>query len=205
LTNSVEGLDLTFTVALKDSPNLMVELKPDGANTSVTEENKSEYVKLYVSNYLTGSIRKQLQAFISGFYLVIPREQMPKLTEKELELLLCGVPDINVDDWRKNTKYDGFTEQDEIIEWFWRIVTDMTMEDRAKLLQFCYGSAIVPAGGFANFKHKFNISKQSNTKLLPQSHTCGFQLDLPKYESEEDLKIKLYRAITLVDEGFGFG
>jgi hypothetical protein len=32
--------------------------------------------------------------------------------------------------------------------------------------------------------------------LLPEAHTCGFQLDLPEYSSERVLRTKLLYAIT---------
>lgn len=51
---------------------------------------------------------------------------------------------------------------------------------------------------------KFNIHKSFDNNMLPTSHTCMNQLDLPEYKSEEDLKKRLLIAIKYGSEGFGF-
>jgi len=38
--------------------------------------------------------------------------------------------------------------------------------------------------------------------LYPRSHTCFNRIDLPMYETKEDLKEKLTIAITMVSTGF---
>lgn len=39
----------------------------------VTDENKQDYIKLVCQMKMTGAIRKQLSAFLEGFYDIIPR------------------------------------------------------------------------------------------------------------------------------------
>jgi hypothetical protein len=46
--------------------------------------------------------------------------------ERELELLIGGIADIDVDDWKKHTDYRGYTESDEVIVSFWK-VSDMSL------------------------------------------------------------------------------
>ena len=65
--------------------------------------------------------------------------------------MLCGVAEIDVDDWQSSTKYDGgYSAESDQVKWFWAEVRRMTSEDRGKLLHFCTGSARAPATGFAN-------------------------------------------------------
>ena len=67
-------------------------------------------------------------------------------TIAELQLMLCGVAEIDVDDWQNSTKYDGgYSAESDQIKWFWAEVRRMTPEDRGKLLHFCTGSARAPA------------------------------------------------------------
>jgi E3 ubiquitin-protein ligase HUWE1 len=75
----------------------------------VTNENKHEYVQLITENRLTTAIREQINAFLEGFHDIIPRELVQIFNEKELELLISGVPDIDIDDWKNNTEYRGYT------------------------------------------------------------------------------------------------
>ncbi len=86
-----------------------MDLKPDGRNIAVTDENKHEYVRLISENRLTTAIREQIAAFLAGFHDIIPRELIQIFNEKELELLISGVPDIDIDDWKNNTEYRGYT------------------------------------------------------------------------------------------------
>ena len=48
------------------SVNLMLYIQ-------VTDENKQDYIKLVCQMKMTGAIRKQLSAFLEGFYDIIPR------------------------------------------------------------------------------------------------------------------------------------
>lgn len=72
------------------------------------------------------------------------------------------------------------------------------------------GTSKVPLEGFSHLKgiggaiRPFSIHKTFDTKKLPTSHTCMNQLDLPEYESFEELKTKLTIAIDYGSEGFGF-
>ncbi|ELW50058.1 E3 ubiquitin-protein ligase HACE1 [Tupaia chinensis] len=57
------------------------------------------------------------------------------------ELLLSGMPEIDVSDWIKNTEYtSGYEREDPVIQWFWEVVEDITQEERVLLLQFVTGS-----------------------------------------------------------------
>jgi len=71
------------------------ELIPGGRNTKVTEENKHQYVDLVAEHRLTTAIRPQINAFLEGFGEIIPKELISIFNDKELELLISGLPDID--------------------------------------------------------------------------------------------------------------
>lgn len=75
--------------------------------------------------------------------------------EKELELLISGTPDIDVDDWRSATEYHGYSPSDAVIVWWWRALKSFSRADRAKVLSFATGTAKVPLGGFAELPVRF--------------------------------------------------
>ncbi len=60
---------------------------------------------------MTSSIRQQLKAFLTGFYEVIPRDLIGMFDEQELELLISGLPNVDVDDLQANTEYRGYTRE----------------------------------------------------------------------------------------------
>ncbi|KAF4550186.1 E3 ubiquitin-protein ligase TOM1-like protein [Elsinoe fawcettii] len=187
-----------------------VDLKPDGRNIPVTEENKHEYVKLVVEQRLTKSVEEQLEHFLIGFREIVPLELISIFNEQELELLISGLPDIDVDDWKNNTEYHNYTQTSPQVQWFWRAVRSFDAEEKAKLLQFVTGTSKVPLNGFKELEgmngfSRFNIHRDFGSKdRLPSSHTCFNQLDLPEYESYEALRKQLYTAMTVGSDHFGF-
>ena len=59
------GLELTFSEETHDFGQVkVVDLKPDGRNIEVTDENKMEYVKLVAQHRMTRAIEAQLSAFL---------------------------------------------------------------------------------------------------------------------------------------------
>ncbi|QIW98070.1 hypothetical protein AMS68_003588 [Peltaster fructicola] len=188
----------------------IVDLIENGRNIAVTEDNKQEYVRLVVEHRLIKSVEEQLNSFLKGFHDIIPAELISIFNEQELELLISGLPEIDVDDWKNNTEYHNYQATSAQIQWFWRAVKSFDPEERAKLLQFVTGTSKVPLNGFKELEGmngfaRFNIHRDYSSKeKLPTSHTCFNQLDLPEYESYEHLRQQLYTAITAGSEYFGF-
>lgn len=71
------------------------ELRENGRNIRVTEENKHEYVDLVAEHRLTTAIRPQINAFLDGFSELVNRDLISIFNDKELELLISGLPDID--------------------------------------------------------------------------------------------------------------
>jgi hypothetical protein len=201
------GLDFTIT---HDRFGEMkeLELTPGGKHRLVTNENKKEYIRRRCQMVMTTLIREQLLAFMTGFYEIIPRHVVSVFTEHELELVISGMPDIDVEDLRVNTEYQGFTPASPQIRWFWEVVAGMTKQDKANLLQFATGASKVPPGGFGNLeglsgKTKFGITRvDADVASLPVAHTCFNRIDLPPYPSIDVLREKLMVAITYGSKGF---
>src|SRR5204863_6611325 len=66
-------------------------------------------------------VEEQFNAFVTGFNELIPPDLVNVFDERELELLIGGIADIDVDDWKKHTDYRGYTETDEVIVNFWKV------------------------------------------------------------------------------------
>jgi len=188
---------------------LVIDLKPGGRHEAVTELNKHEYVRLVAEQVMTKGIGEQVEAVKKGFHEMIPPELISMFSPQELELLLCGLPSIDVDDLRANTDYTGYSRDSTQIQWFWTVVQALSQEDLARLVQFVTGTSQVPMEGFQalrgmNGPQKFNIHRCGDSGRLPSSHTCFNQLDLPEYPSLEVLQRCLLAAIREGFEGFGF-
>ncbi|KAH8921981.1 HECT-domain-containing protein [Atractiella rhizophila] len=184
-----------------------VDLKPDGRNIAVTDENKAEYVELITEYRIEKRNSEQFKAFMSGFNELIPQDLVNVFDERELELLIGGMSEIDVDDWMKHTDYRGYQQGDEVVQWFWKAVRAWPAEKKSRLLQFTTGTSRIPVNGFKDLQgsdgpRRFTIEKAGEVSQLPKSHTCFNRIDLPPYTSFEQLEQKVSFAI---ENTMGFG
>uniref|UniRef100_A0A3Q3MNF3 E3 ubiquitin-protein ligase n=1 Tax=Labrus bergylta TaxID=56723 RepID=A0A3Q3MNF3_9LABR len=208
--NDIEecGLEMFFSVDKEILGEISThELKPGGGDILVTEENKEEYIRMVAEWRLSRGVEEQTQAFFEGFNEVLPQQYLQYFDAKELEVMLCGMQEIDLADWQRNTIYRHYARSSKQIVWFWQFIKEMDNEKRMRLLQFVSGTCRLPVGGFAdlmgsNGPQKFCIEKVGKENWLPRSHTCFNRLDLPPYKSYEQLKEKLMFAIEET-EGFG--
>ncbi|XP_022618549.1 E3 ubiquitin-protein ligase NEDD4-like [Seriola dumerili] len=202
LENDPTELDLRFCI---DEDNFgqtyQVDLKPSGSDMVVTNDNKKEYIDLVIQWRFVNRVQKQMNAFLEGFTELILIDLIKIFDENELELLMCGLGDVDVNDWRQHTVYkNGYCPNHPVIQWFWKVVLLMDAEKRIRLLQFVTGTSRVPMNGFAelygsNGPQLFTIEQWGTPEKLPRAHTCFNRLDLPTYESFEDLREKLLMAV----------
>lgn len=172
------GTELTFSLEVQEFGVTEIrDLVLNGRNIIVTEENKLEYVTLVCQEKMTGSIRQQLNSFLEGFYEIIPKRLISIFNEHELELLISGLPTIDIDDLKINTEYHKYQASSLQIQWFWRALRTFDQADRAKFLQFVTGTSKVPLQGFSalegmNGPQKFQIHLDDrSTDRLPSAHT----------------------------------
>ncbi|KAK6198657.1 uncharacterized protein RJT21DRAFT_122243 [Scheffersomyces amazonensis] len=201
-------LDLTFSAEDERFGEIVeVDLKPGGRDIEVTETNKHEYVELISEWKISKRVEEQFKAFIDGFNDLIPQELVNVFDERELELLIGGLAEIDVEDWKKHTDYRGYQESDQVIQWFWKCIKEWDSEQKARLLQFTTGTSRIPVNGFKDLQgsdgpRRFTIEKAGESNQLPKSHTCFNRVDLPPYVDYESLRQKLTLA---VEETVGFG
>lgn len=214
LNNDPAVLDMTMSAEHTEFGTTdVVDLIPDGRNIPVTNANKGEYVRLITDLRLTKAIRRQIDAFLSGFRELIPASDLTMFNEVELELLMAGLPDIDVTDLKANVEYTGYTRSSAQVDWFWTFVSQLGREDLARLVMFVTGTSKIPIEGFAalqgmNGPQKFHVHRVSCASgpffPLPSAHTCFNTLDLPQYPSADVLNKQLLCAIREGSEGFGF-
>uniref|UniRef100_A0A3P8ZRR8 HECT-type E3 ubiquitin transferase n=1 Tax=Esox lucius TaxID=8010 RepID=A0A3P8ZRR8_ESOLU len=209
LDNDITGvLDHTFCVEHNAYGEIIQhELKPNGKSIQVTQDTKKEYVRLYVNWRFLRGIEAQFLALQKGFNEVIPQHLLKAFDEKELELIVCGLGKIDINDWKSNTRLKHCTADSNIVKWFWRAVESYDEERRARLLQFVTGSSRVPLQGFKALQgaagpRLFTIHQiDASSNNLPKAHTCFNRIDIPPYEHYDKLYDKL---LTAIEETCGF-
>jgi E3 ubiquitin-protein ligase NEDD4 len=184
-----------------------VDLILNGRDIPVTEENKQEYVNLITEWRIVKRVEEQCAAFKQGLFEFVPEDLISVFDERELELLIGGLAEIDVEDWKTHTDYRGYTENDEVVLWFWKCVSSWENEKRARFLQFATGTSRIPVNGFKDLQgsdgpRRFTIEKAGEENALPKAHTCFNRIDIPQYRNYEILVQKLTLA---VEETMGFG
>ena len=94
-------------------------------------------------------VQEQTKAFLDGFNEVVPLQWLQYFDEKELEVMLCGMQEVDLADWQRNTVYRHYTRNSKQIIWFWQFVKETDSEVRMPLLQLVTGTCRLPLGGFA--------------------------------------------------------
>lgn len=126
-----------------------IELVPGGADIDVTEENLPEYIEAVLKYRMLGRCEKQINELLLGFFDVIPEPLLTIFDFQELELLMCGMPNIDMDDWIENTEYSGEYDREgpkhQTCVWFWEVVSEYDHEMKARLLQFVTGEFVCRA------------------------------------------------------------
>lgn len=61
-----------------------------------------------VRDISTFIVSLRLGAFLEGFYDIIPKRLISIFNEQELELLISGLPNIDIEDLRANTEYHKY-------------------------------------------------------------------------------------------------
>jgi hypothetical protein len=152
---SINDACLDFTVTEDQlGAKKEIELIPDGANTEVTTDNLGDFLEACLRYRMMDRIQEQLTELLLGFFDVVPEPALTIFDCNELELVLCGLPTIDMEDWQTHTAYDGVFSKSgpghPVVKWFWEVVSeDFDAELHARLLQFVTGTSGVPSRGFS--------------------------------------------------------
>ena len=126
---------------------------------------------------------------------IVPLRSLSLFTWKELEVLVGGPPNIDIDLLKRHTTYDGYTATDKTIKMFWKVFESFTEEEKSMYVRFAWGRSRLPSGSSHwTSEHKLSNRGKGDHKL-PVSHTCFFHVELPEYSCEEKMRWGMSIAI----------
>ena len=211
--NNLGGASHALETYAADGQMHVYDLLPNGADVAVTEANKADYVRLRALWWLTTGVQPLLTALLDGFDTMVPRDVVKALGMSGLELqtLICGTPVLDLADVRRHTRLGApYTVNSLPILWLWEVLESFSAQLQLRFWRFCTSSTNLPAGGAAALAVPFSIVTAPRTfgpglaLRLPVSHTCFWRLDLPMYESKEELERCLITALeNSADSSFG--
>ncbi|KAJ9149407.1 HECT-domain-containing protein [Pleurostoma richardsiae] len=189
-----------------------IPLCPGGERRPVTNENRKEYVDLYVRYLLDSAVSRQFEPFKRGFFTVCGGNALSLFRPEEIELLVRGSEEpLDIDSLRLAANYDNWggesgraknpAESETTIQWFWQTFEQASPQDQRKLLLFITGSDRIPAMGAASLSIRISCLGDDCGRY-PTARTCFNTLTLWRYTSRERLETMLWRAVR-ESEGFG--
>ncbi|XP_036391158.1 probable E3 ubiquitin-protein ligase HERC1 isoform X2 [Megalops cyprinoides] len=173
----------------------MVPIIPGGNSIPLTFSNRKEYVERAIE-YRLHEIDRQVAAVREGMSWIVPVPLLSLLTARQLEQMVCGMPEISVDVLKKVVRYREVDEQHQLVQWFWQTLEEFSNEERVLFMRFVSGRSRLPANT-ADISQRFQIMKVDRPyDSLPTSQTCFFQLRLPPYSNQAVMAERLRYAIN---------
>ncbi|KAG7170866.1 Apoptosis-resistant E3 ubiquitin protein ligase 1-like, partial [Homarus americanus] len=122
-----DELSFTDEVLLPSGQVKVVELEPGGMNRIVTNNNKLQYLDALAQYRLSVRVRHEVDAFLAGLNEIIPDNLLCIFDENELELLMCGIEEYSIADFKANHVVNGSSpEFRRVLYWFWTAVSNFT-------------------------------------------------------------------------------
>jgi hypothetical protein len=136
---------------------------------------------------LVHSMDEQLSAIRSGLWSTLSRRVVRCLSWKDLENLVCGESNLSIPDLQKymRVQLTGSREA-----YFWQIVEQLSMEQRASLICFASGQRRLPL-----IRAITVAENNESVDHLPRAQACGSVIMVPQYTSLEMFKEKLLIAL----------
>jgi hypothetical protein len=108
LHNPINETDLTFSASYDLlGTTEVIDFLPNGKNLIVTEENKVQYVDLMMAWLIQGRYEPALTHFLHGFHSLIPVKYLEIFHLHELQYLISGEIEIDINQLMATTCYTG--------------------------------------------------------------------------------------------------
>ena len=166
-------------------------------STKITKDNLYESLaQIERSRLQAGNI--QLEHFYVGISSVLPSDLFCLFQAKELETLVCGSRNVDLDLLKSMTEYtDGYDQENETIQYFWESLKEMNVNQISLFFTLCKR-----VRAFATFSERFHhaiynkkVFKFKSRREIADSTNMFFELKLPCYTSKNICFQQLCTAI----------
>ena len=174
--------------------------EPFGPRVPLTLKTRAKWCEL--------ALRERLQQWDEimlhvekGVKRVLDQQYLKIMSPVELDLLICGTPEVNWNLLRAHSTakgFDGTPEKACVLEWLWDELKQLTNSEAEKFVRFVCSRSRLPHEEIlkAQGMRVSLVERDDPDKWLPTSQTCFFHLMLPQYSSREILAAKLRYAIS---------
>jgi len=199
-TKSKEMFDHTFddeVFAGLRTDSKRCPLVPHGTRIPVTFSRRLTYAS-YLYAFRKHEFTAQISAMRMGLAEVVPKTALVLFDGAELQKAVCGETIIDLEVLKRHTTYEGYSGLEPVVQFFWQALRRFDNDLRVKFLQFVWGRSRLPQNESmwetSMRVHSCGGARNPDARL-PLSHTCFFQIDLPRYTNAEACYNKLKIAV----------
>ena len=180
-----------------------IELAQGGKNIFLNDSNKMAFIDKVIYVEAIMPYEEQIKYTQKGIFSIIDADARGVFSVEELNFLITGQEDIDLNDWKENTIYKGVYNQNHpVIKMFWEKIGSMNKNELIKFLEFATGIGSVQIDGFGSLKgiggriQKFTIEPYTNYASENPDQYSFHKIEakrvyntiiLPQYRSKQEL------------------
>ena len=188
-----------LTMVVLDSRGIECPLSQRGRLEMVTLSRCGEYIAR-ANEYRCNELKGWLEEMRRGFWENLDFEEPGLIDWRSLEYAACGEDTITAEQLKAVTISNLEPAR---LQMFWRVVENLTADERTALLKFATGRRRLPPF-FDEHSVFLKIDSDSSTDALPKASTCFHTLHLPTY-TEYSKAYQLIRAAIRFSNTYELG
>ncbi len=200
----LESTNFVWTIRGPNNYIQEVELAQGGRNIFLNDNNKMTFIDKVIYAEAIMPFEEQIKYTQKGIFSLIDADARGVFTVEELNFLITGQEEIDINDWKENTIYKGaYNPNHPVIKMFWDKISSMNKNELIKFLEFATGIGSVQIDGFGSLKgiggriQKFTIEPYTNySSDNPDQYTFHKieakrvynTIILPQYKTRQELE-----------------
>jgi len=200
----LESTNFVWSIRGPNNTIQEVELAQGGRNIFLNDNNKMAFIDKVIYAEAIMPFEEQIKYTQKGIFSLIDADARGVFTAEELNFLITGQEEIDINDWKENTIYKGaYNPNHPVIKMFWDKISSMNKNELIKFLEFATGIGSVQIDGFGSLKgiggriQKFTIEPYTNYSAdNPDQYTFHTieakrvynTIILPQYKTRQELE-----------------
>ena len=119
---------------IQNSNGTLQPIVPGGEDIKLTFSNRKVFSS-YALKFRMEESEEQIAAILEGISYIVPVPLFRFMTGDALENWICGKPEIDLNLLQKIVRYRDMDKTHYLVQWFWRIISRFTNEDRVALMR----------------------------------------------------------------------
>ena len=149
-----------------------------------------------IEQQIINDMKRCTTAIREGIATICPIKLVDLFTWDQLEFLICGSANIDINELRMSTRYKGgLSATHSCVVLLWKVLDSFSDYERTRFLRFVSGRARLSSNFILTIQPLRDA--RPGTQPLPEASTCFSTLELPMWpHSVEELRSKLLYAIN---------